>query len=239
MHISLQFSDDKDATSEDVHRVFKRARDRSVAWITGTEAGQEETRRALKHAADQFRYHLHIAGDVWVAVDRNLVVNGSWEHGWMKAIDASQGTGTHGDRGICWVSFRTTNHLGRITVGASHYLTNGAVPGDPNYRLNTDLTRAIGRWGRAHGAGRGKVFYGGDQNIQDREYDTFRGQPFTSLADELRHWETTGHGNIDVLASYDRDGRVRGKYVRSLDDAQFPLHSDHYLVEGGFRVIPA
>ena len=43
-------------------------------------------------------------------------------------------------------------------------------------------------------------------------------------------------GVIDVLASYDRDGRVTALRVRALDDKEFFQHSDHYVVEAEYRV---
>jgi hypothetical protein len=60
----------------------------------------------------------------------------------------------------------------------------------------------------------------------------------TSLADELKAWQNTGHGSIDVIASYDQDGRVKGKYWRVLDDSEFKLNTDHWLCEGGYEVRP-
>jgi hypothetical protein len=99
------------------------------------------------------------------------------------------------------------------------------------------LAQAIGALAEEKGAGNALVFYGGDQNIVDRTYDTFLGQAdLTSCWDELQRWENTGHGNIDVIASYDRDGRVRCLKATVLDDTEFPLFTDHWYVEAIYGI---
>jgi hypothetical protein len=72
--------------------------------------------------------------------------------------------------------------------------------------------------------------------MDDRKTDTFFVAPMTSAWDELDKYENTGHGPIDVIASYDHDGRVKAKYIRALDDKEFSLHTDHFLIEAGFDV---
>lgn len=229
----LQFSDTDKQMAADVDTLFGRGKH----ILAGTEAGGVKSRplpKLLADAADKHGYRLHIGRGDWVAVSRDLA-DGGWEAGYEPVLESYEGAGKHTDRGIPWLGFDTRD-LGRITVGAGHYLTNGRVPGDPNYELNTRYADAIGDWSKEHGKGSDIVLYLGDQNIPDRTYDTFRGHPLTSCWDELEKWENTGHGNIDVIASYDRDGRVEALDCRALDDKELHLHTDHFVTEAEYRV---
>lgn len=238
-HLSLQFSDARRAQRHDLRRLFARASDRGYWWITGTEAGDDDLAAMLTAEAGRRGYRVHRWASVWVAVaDSRITRPTSWETGHVPVLAAhASHTGPHGPRGIAWCSW-TTKHLGRITVGAAHYLTNGRRPGDPNYDLNTRMTKAVGQWARERGRGRRLVFYGGDQNIGDRHLDTFRGQPLTTVWDDLGRHPDTGHGNIDVIARYDPDRRVQAIRARVLADAEFHLNTDHHLVEAVYQVRP-
>lgn len=241
-HWSAQFSDTPGQQATDAEAVFARAQRRKEAWITGTEGGGREFRALLRTAAEKYGYRFFFKGpnDAWLAVRKDLIAgNVSVE---MEVVTkAGEGFGPHGDRGVLAVSFDTKN-LGRITVLACHYLTRGR-PGAKtaeyrqNVEINARLAAKVGELAKRLGAGSALVFYGGDQNIVDRDEDTFMGQPLTSSWDELEKWENTGHGNIDVIASYDKDGRVVAVYCRALDDTEFKLFGDHFLVESGFDVV--
>lgn len=240
MHCSMQAFDTGQQKQMDVNKIFSRAKNREVAWITGTEAGPASMnlRKYLRDAGDEYGYRLQIAGDIWIAV-RKAMIRGDWMDGWINVLESEQGAGKHSDRGVCWVQFVSAHQgqlLGQVSVAAAHYLTKGRQPGDPNYRLNSRLSVAIGNWGKVHGKGAALAFYGGDQNIVDSKDDTFRGAPFTSLGDELKKYPSTGHGPIDVIASYNADKRVTGKYWRTLSDQEFRLNTDHFLCEGGYSV---
>lgn len=230
-HVSMQYSDTREQMAEDCAKVFSRG----YTWLTGTEAGADNPLAVLiPRTAEAHGYRVHRVRDVWIAVDRELV-RGGWRTGYVPVIESTEGKGRHTDKGIGWVAFNT-RELGRISIGAAHLLTKGRRPGDPNYRLNRRFSDAFRQWVVDAGQGSGLAFYGGDQNIPDRKQDTFMGAPLTSAWDELGRWENTGHGNIDVIASYDRDGRVSAVKVRALDDKQLHLHTDHFLVEASFRV---
>lgn len=238
MHVSMQFSDSTRQKQSDAEKIFARATKRKVAWITGTEAGvaaSEDLRQALQEQANAHKYRFYVQSDVWVAVDRSLIAKGTWDQGFIVTLKSSTGSQRFSTRGLLWCQF-TSEAYGTVSVGVSHYMTNGRKPGDEYYVANTKTAKAIGEWGKEHGKGRKLAFYQGDQNIPDRELDTFRGAPFTSLADELKDWQNTGHGSIDVIASYNADKRVKGKYFRVLDDKEFPLNTDHFVCEGGFEV---
>lgn len=243
-HASMQFSDSTKQKRHDAKAIFERERERGAWWITGTEAGpgaSQDLRDALAEEAKAFGFTFFVRGDSWVSFDKARIVRGSMRHGFEFALDSSEGDGKHTDKGVGWASIENED-IGRITVGSVHYLTRGRPDSrSPLYRVNLDENRryaeVVGKWGREHGRGKALVFVQGDVNIVDRIADVFLGEAdFTTSWDELGRWENTGHGNIDVLASYDRDGRVRALGTKALDDSEFPLATDHFLVEGAFAV---
>lgn len=233
-HTSLQFSDTPAQQRSDVEKIFARKK----MLLSGTETMRgKPIHDAVVAAAKKYGYHVNVRGrGVWVAVRSDLVKPGTRvQRGFVPVIESFEGAGKHSDRGIVWLSF-THPTMGKITHGCAHYLTQGRKPGDPNYALNRRLGEAIGKWAVQKGKGPAIVTYAGDQNMVDRTTDTFFGSPLTSFWDELRKWEDTGHGNIDVVASYDRDGRVKARTIRALSDKEFPLHTDHLLVDASATV---
>lgn len=246
-HISLQFSDSKSEQASDLKKIFGRGND----IVTGTEARKSKTYRVLKSEAKAAGMVVYRSSrsDCWIAVKKTLVEKGSFSSGYEHVIYSSAKRNDpahpHGDRGVTWISF-TSKDYGQISVAASHYLTLGRFEGqsqkddrscrDDHFTLNRKLADAIGDWARTFGGGAGLAFYGGDQNIVDRSQDTFFGNPLVSTWDELDKYQDTGHGNIDVIASYAADGRVSADYVRALDDKYVKLFGDHYLIESGFNV---
>lgn len=262
MHASLQFSDRPAQQQQDIRDIFNRAKKRGVWFVTGTEAGPgaEPTGELLLSIGKEAGYHVWVpserkgkgsATDSWVAVDSDRIKKGSWDKGFESAIPGSKalyaeqglpdGLPRWGPKGVVWASFENPD-IGRVSVSAAHYLTKGRsrkgqpIRGVDHYEWNKMLAAEIGDWAREHGKGKALAFYGGDQNIVDRTDDTFFGQPLTSVWDEIKKYENTGHGNIDVLASYDADGRVEGLRIRALDDEEFFQHSDHFVVEAEWKV---
>jgi hypothetical protein len=239
-HLSLQASDTVEQLEADLEKCFDRFVRKGTRVITGTEAGSKSFRRVLRRVARKHGYKVKVARDCWVAVEKDFRKRGSWRSGYKHVLDsgASRTTKRHSDRGITWVSF-DTKEFGRIAVGAAHYLTKGRpVAGKygTNVDLNEDLAEAIGEWGKEHGRGEGLAFIGADANIIDKLHDVFFGEPFTTAWDEVRTWEDTGHGNIDVWASFDWDGRVEAVWVNALNDKEFFLFGDHFLVEGAYWI---
>lgn len=227
----LQFSDNRDQKERDVEKIFSRGKH----LMAGTESADRPMPTLLADAAHAYGYVLHRVHSTWVAALKAPIVGKSVEIGYEPVLKAGEGPGEHGPRVLTWMSFET-ERLGRISVGAGHYLRDGAKPGQPNHERNLRYAEAIGDWARDKGRGSGVVFYMGDQNIVDRHGDTFFGQPLTSAWDEVGHWQNSGHGNIDVIASYDRDGRVVAEDIRALGDKVIPLATDHSLVEAEYRV---
>jgi GH25 family lysozyme M1 (1,4-beta-N-acetylmuramidase) len=198
--------------------------------------------------------------DCWIAVAKDFTLDGKFaskgfdpvipgsralyvKNGATKA-EADKMHPRWGTKGLVRCSVKTK--LGLIHIGAGHYLTEARHPkaivkGVDHWEWNKKLADHISAWAVESGKGSNIVLYGGDQNMSDArndepQGDTFFGGPLTSLADELKHWENTGHGPIDVFATYDGDGRVSAAYWRSLDDKEFPLTQDHFLSEGGVDI---
>lgn len=274
MHASLQFSDSDKQHTQDLLALFKRAVDRKVAWLTGTEAGPGagNTNDELIRIGKEMGYRVWVPSskqkrpkgvkgwstDCWIAVREDLI-DGNWTVDFIPAIPGSselyeaQGLPGRtlprwGPKGVVTVSF-DNDLLGRINLGAAHYLTQarsprtGTVKGVDHWKMNERLAKAITDWAVTTGKGTALAFYGGDQNMADNrnsepQGDTFFGGPMTSTWDELGKWENTGHGTIDVIASYDADGRVEALMSRALDDKEFFQHSDHFVVEAAFAVKP-
>lgn len=241
-HASMQFSDSPAQMAADVSAIFARAVNRELAWITGTEAGAgaDPLDRLLREAAkaNGYRYFRPTRTDAWIAVRRDLIAGGWDEFYGGQVIDGHAGQST--DKGVVRVSF-DTEQLGRVSVFAAHFLTKGR-PGakDPAYRVNaehnTRLAQAIADEARRVAKGSALAFYGGDNNINDRTDDPFIVSGFTSVADELKRWPNTGHGPIDVIGTWDADGRVKALRWAAYDDSEFPLATDHYYTEAVVEV---
>jgi hypothetical protein len=229
-HCSMQFSDTPAQMRSDARKLF----DRGYHILQGTEAGPNNPLAGFLRLEARDEYKFHVARETWIAVRRDLVQD-DWHTGYIGSVESWEGKGKHADRGISYVGFHN-DRLGDITTGCAHYLTKGRRPGDPNYRLNRRLARDIGEWADDAALGSDLCFYSGDQNIVDRDNDTFFEENLTSSWDELQKWENTGHGNIDVIASHDRDGRVKAVRAGVLSDGEFKLDTDHFLVETDFQV---
>lgn len=240
-HLSLQAPKDTDRQKRaDAKRFFALARERRLWWATGTEAGDPDggVRRALEAEAPAHGFELVTAraNDAWIAFDQERLDGRITKH-YEPVLTPSEGVGHHGPRGPLSATV-DLDKIGRTSVIACHLMTRGRVPSDPNIDENRELLRAIAAEAKRLDDLDALVFYGGDQNIVDKHRDTFLGiADFTSAWDELKKWEGTGHGNIDVVASYDPDEAVAAAYCRALDDSEFPLHTDHFLVLAGFDVL--
>lgn len=235
-HYSMQYSDTAPQMRSDAIKIFTRGYD----WITGTEAGEAPLKGILIGAAELHGYTFFSYKSNWIAVKKSFMVKGSYSATGETVFNNDFVVGPGHDLNVVRVHFKHPT-LGKITILGSHYATKGKPDGKTplerrNLTPNKVLAKAIGRLTEKFGAGRALVFYGGDQNIVDRDNDTFFGFPLTSAWDELNHYENTGHGNIDVIASYDRDARVAAQYIRALDDRELPMNTDHFPVEAGFLI---
>lgn len=236
-HNSMQFSDSNAQHKADADAVFKRAKDAGVMFVTGTESGGKSLNAAVKASAAKygFKINAHKWGD-WVAVNTALAdVKGQGYAGPMiqgtKGLKASQGA--HAPRGVSWMTALPKNKgIGLVTVGSCHYLTNRSTKVSGS---NAPLIAGIGKWGKDKGKGKALVFVAGDVNLDDSKQDVFRGQPFTTIWDELKKWPATlGKRTIDVIASYDQDGRVSAKSGGVITGLK--LNTDHKPIQATYSV---
>ena len=249
-HNSMQFSDSPDAHRHDAKVVFDTATDTKAWAVTGTESGDSRSNHDLRdflveEAHDhEFYIFAHKYGE-WVALNRRYLKG--FEHGYdgpyikgSVGIDAAHGA--HAPRGVTWVSASPIKfNLGLMSFGAAHYLTKPSMAA--SHVTNEPLVRGIAAWGVRHGNGPGKIaIFCADTNMDDLHRDVFMGKPFTSISDELgKHPATHGaniaHGaKLDVIASYDFDGRVKAKSYTVWDDSKVKLYADHFMLHGVYSV---
>lgn len=246
-HSSLFVFDTPVNKVSDARKLFTTGAD----IMTGTESGPASgaTRSALRAASYDAGYLFHNPGDqdCWVAISEDLVADDAKiQMGLIDHVPAAKAwgdpNGPYSAKGLPWMSAQTRFGK-RITVGAGHWLTKGrdraqTPPGKYNhYLINKRIAGEVGEWARVAGQGRGIVFYGADTNLVDRTSDVFRGMAsMTTCWDEVGEWPGTGHGNIDVIASYDGDKRVECVGARVWDDKQFRLNTDHFMITARYRV---
>lgn len=241
-HTSLQFSDSASQHEHDIKAIFGQGQ--AFPIKTGTEAGapagadRNNNRELLVEYAHEYHHAINFAGDSWVAVDMSIVVPKSLkkEDVFLVSNDMQQETrGT--DRILATISFEHAKPgVGVIHMGAVHYPTKGQRPGDPNHDMNIICAEKISKWLAKVGHGSDLAFVNGDFNMPDRTLDFALGGNFTSMADELKAWQNTGHGPIDGMCSYDRDGRVHAKHFNVLDDSEFKLYTDHFMCRGVWEI---
>ena len=241
-HASLQYSDTPLQQRADCEIIFKRARERGIAWVTGTEAGETQLWNIVKAAAAKYGYRTHRMRGNWVAVDNEIIKNGSWKADDVWIMDNDKVVGPGHDPSFPWVKFtHKTAGVGTITVCGIHYPTRGRLPKDPNFWVNKVYADHIAAWAKKHGAGSNLVFVGGDFNMPvlpkaRKAPDIFFDQPFTTASEEVGKFPNTGHGPIDHIASYDPDARVKATAWRVYDDKKIFLNTDHFYVEADFEV---
>lgn len=264
-HASLQFSDNPKQHTADIEKIFHRLRRRRVAWIMGTESGPgaNNTSSELVRVARLAGYkpwvpseqsnHGGRATDAWLAV-RNDLVLGDWERGFEPVIPGShqlyeeaghqqqKGDPRWGPKGVVHVKFKSLPQIGNVGLAAAHHLTKGQVDGPrsvidgiDHHKWNEKLDDAIGKWLSEAGKGKDLAFASFDRNASDKRNDA-NVPHTTTLADELKKWQNTGHGDIDWILSLNKDGRVEGVDFKVLDDKEFFLNTDHFYCEGTFDI---
>lgn len=239
-HASLQFNDPAKQKFADVDKIFSQGFDH----ITGTEAGRGSgvLNAALIKSATEHGYALALTEkyDTWVAVKKDNIKPGSWRMGARYAFPRAKRIkprppGIWGDKAIVWGSYEHTL-VGRITLGSMHPVTRRGAGPRLKKKLDAVYMNNLREWGKIHGAGNNLVFIGGDFNASSKNFKLFRSAPFRTCWDDVKRWSNTGHGNIDAIARYLPDKRVRCVGATVQNDAQFFLNTDHFLVVTKYRV---
>lgn len=245
MHASGQFSDTAAQHKADAIALFETAKKKDVGWLTTTEGGpgaggSNWTKNFVAQAKlHGFETTSQAGTDAMIAVNKDLI-DGNYKS-YVSPIIVPGKAHDHAAKKVIAASFHN-KELGNISVMAGHYLTKGRPDAkSPEYRQhlaeNKAFAKAIGEYAAKAGAGKDLVFYGGDQNIVDRINDTFLGQTkFVTAWDELKHYENTGHGNIDVTASWKPDARVKALSCHALNDKRLFMNFDHFVVEAVYRI---
>lgn len=233
-HVSLYHGLTQAQSEHDAKRIYRKG----YHWVTGTEAGQDPLQTVLREMAADFDYKFSVYKSNWIAVRKDIITPGSYNVGAKTVVENDDYVGRGHDLNILFNLFHMDG-VGDVAVAASHYALRGR-PGTGELSINREdnekVAKHIGLLADQYGEGTALFFYGGDQNIPDDKYDTFFSQPLTSIQDELKKWPGTGHGPIDVIASADADARVEPVYVRALDDTEQFMHTDHFVLEAGYRV---
>lgn len=239
-HVSLQFSDTPKQHTHDLLKIFARG----YEVITGTEAGpgSNNTSAELKRigAANGYRVQVTSRYDTWVAVKRSII-SGGLKRGTDFALSRSYRhkptpSGRWGDKAVVWMSWNMDNY-GTLSAGSVHYVPHSGAGAELKVKLDSVYSRVIQLWGKTHGRGTRLAFIGGDFNLWDKKRDVFKGiADFDTCWDELKKWPSTGHGNIDAIAQYGPDARVKCVGARVLNDKQFFLHGDHFVVEAEYEI---
>jgi len=193
--------------------------------------------------------------DGWIAVREDLIT-GNWAPDYTPCIPGAgalyreQGLDNAdklrprwAPKGLVHLGFDCAKLQGRVNLGVTHHLTSGRVDGKESvihgvdhYEWNQKLDRTVTQWAREVAKGPALAFFNTDRNLSDRRSDPDEIKGLTTLADELRDWQPTGHGDIDWMMSYNKDGRVSARSFVVLDDREFFLHGDHFFCEGTYNV---
>lgn len=237
-HTSLQFSDNKEMQKHDVRQLFKSGRDYPIK--TGTEGGPEtHSFDYLHYIGKEFNHAIHVVRGNWIAVDRRIIKKGSLKKDDVFVVRNDKVVGKMHDRVLATVEFDHQDpRMGHIGVGCAHYPTKGREKSDPNNDVNELYAEKIAGWMKETAEGQDIAFVHGDFNMVDSapRQDWSFGENWTSMADELKAWEDTGHGPIDGFASYDLDGRVKPKKFQVFKDNRIKMYSDHYVVRGEWEI---
>lgn len=242
----MEVFDGKALRLADYERIFRYG----VPRVSGTELSRDIARDVAQLAHKHgFRLSHSERHDGWVAAHRDVIVNGTWREYHEHVLDSAPAVGDphpYSGKGVDGASWEEREVGARVGLVAGHFLTKGRWrgqaqqdhPGDPvdHFQANTIYAHAFGRWAEKFGDGPNLAFVGIDTNLVDERVDVFRGAPLTTAADEVDSYPASGHGGVDVIGSYNGDGRVRATHFGIAPNLH--LHSDHKPVLARFRVKP-
>lgn len=228
-HASLQFSDIPLHKRQDYNKIFMRADVAGVWAVTGTEAGDRDTRTLLQYFAQKWDFKIYFGNktDCWVAVRRSVFEEGSFVGNTGPTI--INGAGITTDKKVVSVSIKNP-HVGKMTFFAAHNVKADRPSDQLRYM------KAYGVAAQSAAAGNRLAFMGADGNRDDRKKDPAFGNGFISCWDDLGRYPGTGHGTIDYIFRWKNDGRVKIESARSFDDNEMSLHMDHFYIEADYKV---
>lgn len=240
-HASMQYSDTPQQQEHDAELIFQRASETGICWVTGTEAGDDQLWDIVLRIGTKYGFRFRRMRGNWVAVNKKFIKKGSWESGEIFVMDADKVAGIGADSAFPWVTFVHEELGDKISVCGVHYPRMGRNTGDPNNWVTRIYANYISKWAAEKGKGAGLAFVGGDFNMlvlrpSANAPDIFFNKPLTTASEEVGKFFNTGHGPIDHIASYDRDGRVSATDWRVFDDKKMFLNGDHYYTEADFTV---
>jgi hypothetical protein len=184
-----------------------------------------------------YRLLLPPEGDTAIAVsDAHELLDHDYLH-----VNAGQpgpmASGGHSPRGVQVVQFRPFGTEEVVTFATAHWLTRRADDGGQRLAMTQAMAHTIQQAAKGSRLG----FWAGDTNNPDQPGDVsevdrlLRKGQLTSCWDELgRYPATHGHTTLDVVGSYDPDGRVSCTRARVWPQ----LRSDHRPISAWYSVRP-
>lgn len=238
-HTSLQFSDPKHQQEHDVRTLFAKGERYPIK--TGTESGRDNALFELvDHYAKKHNHTVVHAQGNWVAIDKKIIKKGSRpKKDKIFVVRNDVLFGHQADREFPTIQFKhADDRMGVIAVAGFHYSTHGRLPHDPNYDTNMMYAGKIAKWMEHAARGNNIAIAAGDFNMVDKlpRQDWAFGEGFTSMADILKQYQSTGHGPIDGFVKFDNDKRVKAKKYEVLADNKLHLFTDHYVIRGTWSV---
>lgn len=228
-HCSMQFSDPRRQKAADARAAFVGLP--HVVTFTEVGKGQNNEGQALLRAeATRRGYSIYFdgyEGGIAVRFTAGHVI----AHGYEGPIVKGK-AGDHPHLGLAWVTV-THRALGTMTFGVTHWLNRDSERA--RAKVNNALTKTAGDFLARKATGDALAFLAGDTNRDDRRRDVLVGIPYKTCWDELGIWPATlGTRTVDMIASHDKDLRVRCIGARTLPRA----HSDHRQIEAVYAITP-
>ena len=234
-HASQQWPDSDAQTASDIDKALAPGK----PVVTFTEVSKNNGNLPiLRRAARKHGYRVFFeGGEVAIAVKRGIEIIDSGATLVNPAQAGKPPTIGHSRRYALWVKIRYEGEV--IFVVTAHWVTGFATDADRREK-HEKMSREIVRLVRENGKGANLAFFSGDINAPDRKaptpgYAILTAGGLTTCWDELGVWPST-HGRngstIDIIGSYDRDGRVSAESARVFRDG----FSDHERIRAVYRI---
>jgi endonuclease/exonuclease/phosphatase (EEP) superfamily protein YafD len=234
-HASLQWKDEDQRTAEDMRRALSlRA---PVVSFTEVFPGNQ---RWLNVVAEEKGYVPFMAGNDALAVRKNVKVLDQGEILVNPGVKGKPPAGGHSQRHALWVQMDLWGE-------SVFYVTAHWVTGYKHFKERRDehdaMSTAIVDLVQSNGKGKDLAFFAGDTNVPDSEgvnpgFVLLDEGGLTTCWDELgvypaTHGQNNGPGKtIDVIGSYDRDGRVSCDKARAWPK----VAADHNPISAWYKI---